>query len=70
MKHWKRVVVKPRIDRDSFLDSHQLKRGQEFSVEVKFIGEPPPKPTWMKGNKVLLRAREYCASRLSNTYSL
>jgi len=46
--------VKPRIDRDSFLDKHQLKRGQEFNVEVKFIGEPPPKATWQKANKVLL----------------
>jgi len=46
------VTVKPRIDRDSFLESHQLKRGQEFNVEVKFTGEPPPKVTWTKGKKV------------------
>jgi len=49
---WERVAVKPRIDRDSFLESHQLKRGQEFNVEVKYIGEPPPKATWKKAGKV------------------
>jgi len=48
-----RVTVKPRIDRDSFLEKHQLKRNQEFNVEVKFIGEPPPKATWQKANKVM-----------------
>jgi len=47
-------VVKPRIDRDSFLEKHQLKRGQEFNVEVKFIGEPPPKATWLKAKKVII----------------
>ena len=61
------VAVKPRIDRDSFLDSHQLKRGQEFNVEVKFIGEPPPKALWKRADKVVLHAvaMSNCAWRFS-----
>jgi len=38
--------VKPRIDRDSFTPSIQIKRGQNFKIEVKYTGEPLPKATW------------------------
>jgi len=44
--------VKPKIDRNSFSDSIQLKAGQDFTIEVKFTGEPPPKATWTRAGKV------------------
>ena len=47
------VAVKPVIDRDSFDDLIKLKAGQDFSINVKFFGEPPPKAKWTRGNKVL-----------------
>ena len=48
------VAVKPVIDRDSFDDLIKLKAGQDFSINVKFFGEPPPKAKWTRGNKVLV----------------
>ena len=47
--------MKPRIDRDSFNESIMLKQGQEFTIEVKFFGEPPPKAVWTQGTKVRVR---------------
>lgn len=50
--HLTEISVKPRIDKDSFSPSVQLKRNQELRVEVKFTGEPPPKAVWSFAGKV------------------
>ena len=44
--------VKPRILKDSFSPQMQLKCGQEFTIDVKFIGEPMATAEWRKDKKV------------------
>jgi len=53
MLYMKARRVKPVIDRDSFNEVVQIKAGQDFTINVKFFGEPPPKPTWSRGGKPL-----------------
>jgi hypothetical protein len=45
--------VKPTIDRGSFKPQHVIKRGQEFTIGIKYTGEPHPKASWTKANKAL-----------------
>ena len=49
---WFSYSVKPRIDKESFQATMTLKRGNELVIEVKFIGEPPPKAVWTRADKV------------------
>ncbi|ESO03551.1 hypothetical protein HELRODRAFT_191869 [Helobdella robusta] len=46
--------VKPRIDRNSFMEINTYKNGQEANIEVKFSGEPSPKAVWSKAGKPLV----------------
>ncbi len=43
------VPVKPRIDRNSFPPHIQIKAGQTFKIDVKYIGEPAPVAVWLRG---------------------
>jgi len=40
------VTVKPRIDKNSYSESVQIKRGQSFTIEIKYTGEPVPTAKW------------------------
>ena len=45
-------LVKPRIIEDSFNPNLKLKRGQMFTIDIKFVGEPMPTAKWFRGDKV------------------
>ena len=44
--------MKPRIIRDSFEVAQKVKVGQNFTVDVKYIGEPEPEADWCRNGEV------------------